>query len=514
MSTTTRQTQRLELLLEVGRLLASKLEISELLITILDLAKRIVNAERASLLLLDEATQELYFDVAQGLGEQASRVRLKLGQGIAGSVAKSQLPEIINDVRKSPHWSPAMDAKTGFVTRSILAVPILFKGRLLGVVEAINKENGDFKESDQEAFLAFASQAGVAIDNARLFSSLREERFKLETVFSQMQDGAVLADAAGKVLLANNAAARLLGAPPRELATAFASLNLTPTLPQLLKAERSVVDFTAARPEPTLLVLAGHVTAARLSSDEGRLFVFRDDTEAWRQGQLKRTFLSLVSHKLKTPLTSVIGYSESLLADLDPNKTDQRRLKALRTIHIQGTKIAELLEKMLRYTAVDDPDAAPDILSVPVDEAVAEAVKGLEEKLVARGASVDYKPTGLVVPADREMLVEILKSLIDNSVKADAKPSPVVTVRAAAAKGWTELSVADTGAGIPPESQEAVFSRFHQVEKDFTGQKEGMGLGLPYVRRAAELHGGSVALSSSLGQGTTVVVRLPARRPA
>src|ERR1700758_5280938 len=161
--------QRLELLLEVARLLSSKLELSELLTTVLELSSRVVDAETASLLLLDEAAQELYFDVALGLGEGASKVRLKLGQGVAGSVAQNRKPETINDVRQDPRWSPQMDAQSGFVTRSILAVPILRKGRLIGVIEAINKRGGPFVEDDVAAFEAFASQAGVAIENARLF---------------------------------------------------------------------------------------------------------------------------------------------------------------------------------------------------------------------------------------------------------------------------------------------------------------------------------------------------------
>src|ERR1700722_1253175 len=166
-----RDAQRLELLLEVARLLSSKLELSELLTTVLELASKVVDAETASLLLLDEATQELYFDVALGLGEEASKVRLKLGQGVAGAVAQSRKPETINDVRADPRWSPKMDEQTGFVTRSILAAPILLKGRLLGVIEAINRRGGPFEAGDTEAFEAFASQAGVAIDNARLFAS-------------------------------------------------------------------------------------------------------------------------------------------------------------------------------------------------------------------------------------------------------------------------------------------------------------------------------------------------------
>ena len=111
------EARTLELLLEVGQLLSSKLEVGELLTTVLGLSTRVVGAESASLLLVDEKTQELYFDVALGLGAEAAKVRLKAGQGIAGAVAANRKAEIINDVRADPRWSPAMDEQSGFITR-------------------------------------------------------------------------------------------------------------------------------------------------------------------------------------------------------------------------------------------------------------------------------------------------------------------------------------------------------------------------------------------------------------
>ncbi len=507
-----RDAQRLELLLEAARLLSSKLELSELLTTVLELASRVVDAETASLLLLDEASQELYFDVALGLGEDLSKVRLKLGQGIAGAVAQTRKSEIINDVRADPRWSPRMDEQTGFVTRSILAVPILLKGRLIGVIEAINRRGGPFVDGDVETFEAFASQAGVAIDNARLFASLRDEKFKLATVFAQMHDGAALTDAAGRVILANDAASRLLGEELTDLA-ALKGMVVAPPPAELLEAPAAGLAFVATRAEPTLLVIAGRVTRAPLADGEGRLFVFRDDTETARQERLKRSFLSLISHKLKTPLASVIGFSDVLLSEMDA-KTDPMTLKAMKTINEQSLKVGELVDKLIRYTTLESPDAAPTLADTDVDAAVAEALKDLREKIEAKKASVQFAPTSLTLRVDRAMFVEVVKNLVENAFKFDPGPSPVVAVRVRADDECAALSVTDLGPGIPPEAQQAVFSRFHQVEKDFTGQQDGMGLGLPFVKKVAELHGGAATLNSKLGAGTTVTVTWPRRRPS
>src|SRR4051812_22887362 len=127
--------QSLEPLLEVGRLLSSELDLAKLLKTVLTLAARVTESESASLLLFDEAAQELYFHTALDLGDKASAVRLKLGEGVAGAVAQSRKSDIINDVRKDARWSASTDKATGFTTRSIMAVPLVFMGRTIGVVE-------------------------------------------------------------------------------------------------------------------------------------------------------------------------------------------------------------------------------------------------------------------------------------------------------------------------------------------------------------------------------------------
>lgn len=503
----------LELLLEVGRLLSSKLEIGELLTSVLELSTKVVDAESASLLLLDEKTQELYFDVALGLGPEASAVRLKLGQGIAGSVAKNRKPEIINAVRQDPRWSPAMDAQSGFVTRSILAVPMMIKGHLVGVLEAINKRGGEFSEADRLAFEAFASQAAVAIENARLFTSLKDEKFKLATVFAQMTDGAALTDETGKVLLSNEAASRLLGAELHELADGLNGMVVTPSIAELLSGEKPVVDFAAVRKEPTLLVLEGRVTRASLGDSEGRLFVFRDRTETHRQEKLKRTFLSLISHKLRTPLAAVTGFADILMDEVNAD-TDPMWAKAVKTIRSQGGKVSELVDKLLSYTTIESPDTQINSEPFPLDEAVKDAVAGLSEKIEERAATVDAPATGLVVVGDRRLVTEALKNLLDNAIKFNQKHSPLASLRAEGTGDWAAVTVADTGPGVPPEDVEKVFSRFHQVEKDFTGQQEGMGLGLAFVRKVAELHGGSAVLRSKLGAGAAVTLTLPRKRDA
>ena len=478
-----------ESLFEIGRLLSSKLDLDDLLRTIL---------------------------------EAAARVRLKPGQGIAGSVAQSRKGEIISDVRKDARWSPETDARSGFVTRSILAVPLVIRGRLLGVLEAINKIDGAFADDDLRGFESFASQASVAIENARLFSSLREEKAKLELVFAEMTDGVILSDPAGRVLLANPAAKRLLGLTSLSVPLAAAWGGFTFSLPlETLLASSAHAPFEARRDAPKTLILggtAGPFGAAgtgTVSAADGRLprlWIFRDETEERQKDRLKRTFLSLISHKLRTPLTAVIGYSEILLRDLEAEKSDPDQQKALEAITLQGRKLADLVDRLMRYVTLESPEGAPrPDAPCSLDAAVSEAIGALAERMPA-GVALDYrKPVqDPRVLGSREQIVEAVKNLVDNAVKFNAKPAKRVEIGIERKNGWAALVVSDDGPGIPPEEQEKIFSQFHQVEASFTGQVEGWGLGLPFVKKVAEIHGGRVELDSRLGRGTRVSVILPA----
>ncbi len=510
-------------LLEVGRLLSSKLELPELLHAIMPLAARVVNADRASLLLVDPKTQELYFDVALGLDPEAAKIRLKMGQGIAGTAAQRQKPIIINDARKDPRWFSKPDEESGYVTRSIIAVPLILRDRCIGVVEGINRKTGQFTLNDLRVFEAFASQAAVAIDNARLFASLKEERLTLNTLLNEMNDAAVLTDERGGVLLANEAAKRFFTKKegPFTVADATAGMKLTPPLEKIIASAEPIVHFKAERDVPKKLVLAGTASVIRSASNElqGRVIVFRDITEEEYEEGLKRSFLSLISHKLKTPLSSIMGYSQLLLADLKDKGGNAMAVKALGAINAQGTKLTGLVEKLLNFTVLEGLDASESAKeTIGVDEALRETVDSLRPWLEEHDGRVEVKPSSeLKAVGDPALLKDALRNLIENGIKftpnGGKKDERKVTLWARAVGGNVEIYVEDQGPGIPPEERERIFKKFYQVESSFTGQIEGWGLGLPFVRKVVEKLEGSVRLESKTGAGTTFILTLPAAKP-
>ncbi len=156
--------------------LNSLLSLPELLSAIMKTAAGLMNAETSSILLLDEAKNELTFEVATGdPAAEVSQMRVPADRGVAGWVLKNRKPAVVNDVQKDERFYAHIDRASGFTTKSMLAVPLAIRGRVIGVVEMINKRDaGGFTERDQEVASAFAAQAAVAIENARLYLKLAD----------------------------------------------------------------------------------------------------------------------------------------------------------------------------------------------------------------------------------------------------------------------------------------------------------------------------------------------------
>lgn len=509
----------MELLIDVSRILSSKIETNELIQTIMDFASRVVKSEASSLLLLDARTNELVFNVALGeKGDQIKEMRLKVGEGIAGWVAREKKSVIVNDTANDPRWSQKGDEKTKFKTRNILAVPLIAKGRLLGVVEAINQMNNeDFTDADQHVFEAFAAQAAIAIENSQLFNRLREEKEKIEMVFSEMSDGALLIDEVGKTVLTNEGASLLLGLGEKNYARKKISdllkgFEVIPPVDLLIKKRDKVFPIEISRKEGKALILQGMVN--RLSSDDGELIgflvVFRDVTAIRREEKLKRNFLSLISHKLKTPLVSISGYIPLMLEDA-PNMSDFQ-LKALKTMKTQTDKLTALVEKLLNFTLLESEAINLDYKKVPISVLVSDTIMHLKKYFIERKTTVERDESLKKVKAanvDAEYIREVIKNIMENAVKFNTKAEKKIELSAHESDEYIFLNIADNGPGIPSEEREKIFSKFYQIEESFTGQVEGAGLGLALSKIIMTAHGGDIAVKSTIGQGSCFTLKFP-----
>jgi len=227
---TQRRVQELAFLHEAGRTMTSTLDLEQVLTTVMQEATDVLRVEAASVLLLDDKDKELVLQTVVGArAEKVKGLRLPLGQGIAGWVARKGQPLLVPDVREDPHFYSGIDGATGFVTRSVLAVPLKVKGKVIGVIEAVNKTEGDFGQTDVELLSSMTQSAAIAIENARLYEAieeysrtleekvilrtrnLAEEKSKLDAILHNIAGGLLVVDTEERLILANPVAARVLG---------------------------------------------------------------------------------------------------------------------------------------------------------------------------------------------------------------------------------------------------------------------------------------------------------------
>lgn len=169
---------QMSLFYQVGQALVTTFDINKLLSDTMQLAADVIDAGAASLMLIDEDREELVFEVSHGSRSKMLRQqRIPLDEGIAGWVARNGYPVIVNDARTDPRFSHRVDVRTGFLTQSIAAVPLKIKGRIIGVLEVLNKYSGaGFNQEDVRLMSSIAAQAAIALENARLYQQVRQER--------------------------------------------------------------------------------------------------------------------------------------------------------------------------------------------------------------------------------------------------------------------------------------------------------------------------------------------------
>lgn len=171
---TSERANQFRLLREIGTVINSTLKENEIMKRTIESITKLLHSESGSLLILDEKSNELYFDVAHGeKGDEVKRIRLKLGEGIAGWVAKEGKPLIVNDVHSDKRHYRKADEASQYVTRNILCVPVKIKGKVIGVIEAVNKINGLFTKGDLSILTYLADQVAIAIENAKLYEELK-----------------------------------------------------------------------------------------------------------------------------------------------------------------------------------------------------------------------------------------------------------------------------------------------------------------------------------------------------
>lgn len=474
-----------------------------------------------ALCLKDADQQGYFFHVLSGLANGAIPLRLfGLDEGIVGQVLQTN---------KVFHYPQLAEAKPlsqdieGVLIRlgmqAVVVVPVRQGPEALGALYFAAASTPFSPEDVQIARLLAAGLSG-ALENARLYQSLADERSTLAAVLESTQDAILMVNPQGVILLANPAVTKMLGLDAAAITGQLwpeVSTECTPEIRDL---------FTGAQPgQREITVLGGQVTQVAVLSvttaygePVGWAAVFHDITLLKQLEQMKTTFVNTVSHDLKNPISTIL-LSADLLPRVAPLTAQQEDLRGriVGTANYMNQLVSDLLD-LGKLEAGIASSMAPLNLTDLVQEAVNGLSMQIEEKQMALRLSL---PANVRVQGDRGRLLQLLVNLIGNAVKytpaggqITVKMIPGATgpLASPAERGTAKmitLSVQDNGIGIPAADLPYIFNEFYRVKSLATEDIKGTGLGLAIVKRIIEAHNGYIWVESVEGKGSTFSFFLP-----
>jgi signal transduction histidine kinase len=444
---------------------------------------------------------EMYVAVRHGNGRQVVRV----------SVASTKFRAIVGgaqrDVLVAGLIALAGALLIGFLFSRSVSRPII---ELRDVARAIAAGELDRRPSlnapGEIGDLALALHRMTEQLAARL-AALESEDALLNAVIESLDEGIIAVSPRAEVVRLNHSARRLLAltaAPPF-------SIDQLPQERLVRDSVRGAMNGMSIEPtelsidERTLLV------SARPLPDGGAVLAVMDLTTRRRLETIRRDFVANVSHELKTPLTIIGGFAETLR---DPDLEGDERQRFLDTIVVNTRRMQRIVDDLLDLSRYESGSWKPNVMANDLTGVVADAFAAVQHIADVKGIQLEADvPRGLRADADPTALRQVLSNLVENAVRYTAHGR--ILVRASSpATGGTTLAVTDTGTGIPPEHLGRIFERFYRVDSARAREEGGTGLGLAIVRHLVEAHGGWVRAESVVGQGTTISVHFPSNAAA
>ncbi len=513
------QLRQREYLLQISRAMTSRLDPPSLLRLILTSVGEMVRAE-AGLVALRES--------------DSTTMSIRASFGVPAQLLPRFAPLLAGfDASRSDDLIPDLQARLARVSQAVLlplnqavALPLAFEDRLLGVIYLFRSGSIAFSGADRSALVSFADQAAIAVRNAQLYQQLRAETQRLNAVIEHSANGIMILDPGLKITAFNRALSRITGwEVERALGQpCYRVMPLEEVVGQTLCGPGSEpVQFTDGAPsvsEGVLVRPAGSrvalsVTYTPLYNEDGELrniIANVVDITRFREAEeMKSTFISIVSHELKTPVALIKGYAGTLTRE-DAEWDRETVREGLQIIDEEADRLTALIDDLLDASRIQTGAFRIDRSDVCLPKLAAEVIERFKVQAPAHHFVLDFPPDYANLYGDEERLRQVFANLLNNALKYAPNGGEIRI------GGWVEgeeavTYVADEGVGIAPEEQAKVFQRFYRVDSGLRRTTQGTGLGLFLCKSIVEAHGGRIWLRSEAGKGTTVFFALPLDGP-
>ena len=497
---TRRRNRELNLLPEIGKQLSARLDTKDLANVLLKRTAETLGAIQGNMYLLGEDEKEVRENYAVVLNPNGAAADLTPPAKLIQHVQSTRQGLVIEDAVNDPLWQ--VDASTSI--RSALVVPVLGRYSMLGLI-LLTHEQGSYFTSDHLLLLqAIASQAAIAIENARLYSVVMQEQKKVAAILRHASEAILLFDEHGKLTLLNPAGEQLFIARPATLNQPLPAESGYETLNKLIEEAR--VSHRSNSGEIVWTDKRTFMAFIAPIEDGGTVVILHDVSRFKDLDRIKNEFIATASHDLKNPLTSIGGYSQ-LLSQAGPLNENQKDFVA--RIQHSVKNMSELVQNMMSL-AQADLEANQKHEPVDMSELLKELANefNLQAKEKLQSFDVEYPANSIHVNGDSLHLRQAFRNLIGNAIKYTPQGGRIQVKSALEAEQIT-IHVEDNGYGIPAADLPFIFNRFYRVRSGKASEVEGNGLGLAIVKSIISEHNGAINVESETGKGTCFSVTLP-----
>ena len=508
-----------EYLLQISRAMTARLDLPSLLRLILESAVELVQGE-AGIIALQSKEKKGQMRVVASYG-----IPRQLWSHFAPLLAN--IPHLAGGVESG--WPiPDLRMRLAMVSEAvrlplhqIVALPLVVEEELLGITYIFRAGNAAFSTNDRQLLSSFADQAAIAVRNARLYQQVIAEKGRLDAIIEHSADGVMILNSERRIEVVNQAFSTMTGWPAEDAIgrPCYQVLNLQNTQgTDLCQADAAAnmpgtqnlyVEGDLIRPGGSQITVG--ITYTPLFDEEGNLLNIianiHDITRFREAEEMKSTFISVVSHELKTPVSLIKGYAQTLSrADAD---WDQKTLsEGLAVIEEESDRLNNLINDLLDASRIQAGVFKLELGDLNFPRLAEKVIEGCRIQTSQHSFELDFPADFPPVLADEERMRQVLSNLVNNAIKYSPDGG---TIRVG---GWTEAEqvtvyVADQGIGIPPEEQDRLFERFYRVDSSLRRTAQGTGLGLFLSKAIVAAHDGHIWVRSEEGKGTTFFFTLP-----
>lgn len=489
----------LETLTKLARLITSSLDVDYVLKTIVEVAVELTGAEEGSLLLIDEATGELYMRAARNFNEDfVSTFRLPVTDSLLGSVVQNGEVVIFDD-------STPQKIKTSYLVHSLIYIPLKLKEQTIGVLGVDNRmKRMVFSQREIGLLTMMAEYAVIALENARLFSEVVKERAKLQTILNQIEDGVLVMDFDFRILIINEIAQNVLRISGDNLVGS--PIQMYPIDTEFLDIIQKFEVYLGKSTEITTddeRVFSGHLSKI---TNIGYAVTFHDITYLKKLDRIKSDFVSTVSHDLRSPLTAILGYVD-LVERAGPVQELQKNF--LERIQFSVHNITSLVDDLLNLGRIEagfDTRKESLDLSVFVYQAVDELNLKFQQSKIKLSLHVPEKTRQIY--ASPIQIRQLLTNLLTNAIKY-SNQGTTVTLNLNENEDQLILQIIDQGFGIPAVDLPYIFDKFYRSGNIIGTEIPGSGLGLAIVKSIVDNQQGRIWVDSTVGKGSTFTIVFP-----